>query len=237
MSIPVAPRLDGRRVLVAGSASGIGRATVERLLAERGRVAGWDVKPVPPGDGSSLRSWVCDVADEAAVANTMPETVAWLGGLDAVVHVAGIIAGSNVAIDELDRANWNQVIGVNLTGPYLVAKHAVPHLERSHGVLVLTGSGAGIYNAHSSVPYAASKGGLHGLMITLEEPLRRRGIRVNDVAPGAIDTPLLRRHSTDARAREQRLAGKIIDAAEVAALMAFLVSDDASAVRGTVRTW
>lgn len=230
-------RLADRRVLVTGAASGIGLATALRLLADGARVAGWDVKQLSTGPSTTLRSWICNVGDESAVADTMAQTVNWLGGLDALVHVAGIIAASDVAVDQLEQSDWDRVISANLTGPYLVVKHAVPHLEQTGGVIVLTGSGAGIFNAHRSVPYAASKGGLHGLTITLEHHLRERGIRVNDVAPGAVDTPLMRRQSSDSLVNERKAAGKIIDASQVAALMAFLVSRDATAVRGTVRTW
>lgn len=233
-----AVRNAGRRVLVTGAGSGMGLATVNRLVEEEARVAGWDVRP-PDQLANGVRWWRCDVSDGEAVAAAMAETVSWLGGLDAVVHVAGIIAGSGAPVDQLQRADWNSVIDVNLTGPYLVAHFATPYLERSHGALILVGSGAGIYNAHRSVPYAASKGGLHGLAITLEEPLRARGIRVIDIAPGSVDTPLLRAQSgqSDQEIDARRAAGEIIDAPAVAHLMAFLVSDEASAVRGTIRTW
>lgn len=237
MRIP-AERSRGRRVVVTGAASGIGRATAERLLGDGAQVAALDLHRPDLSGGGNCRSLPCDVTDEAQLTQTLHDAATWLGGIDAVAHVAGIVGARDVPVDLLAAEDWNAVLEVNLTGAFLVAKHAVPHLERSSGVLVLTGSGAGIFNGHRSVGYAASKGGLHGLALTLEEPLRARGIRVNDVAPGAVDTPLLRAGGADEeKVRARREAGQIIDADEVAALLAFLVSAEAAAVRGTIRTW
>lgn len=236
-------RLAGKKLLVVGAASGIGKATAQRLAADGGDVALVDVQSAADAAagcaerGVRAQAWTCDVSDEAAVTTMMAEVVGWLGGLDGVLHVAGIVGDRRSSVDELEQTNWDAVIGVNLTGLYLVAKHAVPHLERTSGVLVLTGSGAGIWNGHTSVAYGASKGGVHGLALTLEGPLRERGIRVYDVAPGAVDTPLLLRpEGRPLDAAERRAAG-LTAPEDVAAIMAFLVSDDSMAVRGTIRTW
>lgn len=238
-----AGRLAGKRLLVTGAASGIGRATALRMAAESGDIALLDLQA---GDdaaaecealGVRARFWACDVSSEPAVAAAVEQATRWLGGLDAVVHVAGIVGLQDVQVDALGQDDWDPVMAVNVTGAFLVSKHTTPHLERTSGVLVLTGSGAGIWVGHRSVAYGASKGGLHGLALTLEGPLRARGIRVNDVAPGAVDTPLVRSLSGDARVDENRRKRLIIAAEKVASLMAFLASDDASAVRGTVRTW
>lgn len=227
-----------RRILVTGAASGIGRAVTERLLADGACVAALDLHRFDiTGADDRLRSWTGDVSDEGAVVDIVAEATAWLGGLDAVAHVAGIVRGLGTPIDELAREDWDSVLAVNLTGAYLVAKHTVPHLERSRGALVLTGSGAGVHNAHRSAAYAASKGGLHGLAITLEDKLRERGVRVYDVLPGAVDTPLVRAQAGDERVDAGRQSGRIIDAAGVAAIIAFLVSAEAVAVRGSIRTW
>lgn len=236
-------RLLGKRVLVTGGASGIGRATVQRAAAEGADVAVFDRNDVEAvaEECSALgvrgRFWQCDVGDESSVTAAVGQAAEWLGGLDAVVHVAGIVGAQDVDVDRLELADWERVMTVNVAGAFLVAKHSVPHLERTSGALVLTGSGAGIWNGHRSVAYGASKGGVHGLALTLEGPLRARGIRVNDVAPGAVDTPLVRSLSGDARVDENRAKGTVIPAEEVAAIMVFLCSDDAAAVRGTVRTW
>ena len=248
---PAAPaprpdRLADKRILIVGAASGIGRATAVRVAAEGARAALFDVAEDADallGDcGPDARYWRCDVSDEQQVEPSVAEAVEWLGGLDAVLHVAGIVRDRLVPVDELATELWTKVLDVNLTGPFLIAKHATPHLERSRGVLVLTGSGAGIFNGHSSLAYGTSKGGVHGLALTLEEPLRARGIRVNDVAPGGVATPLLeptpgdRTPAAQPPARDKPPA-ELTSPDEVAAIMAFLASDEASAVRGTVRTW
>lgn len=234
-------RSQGLKVVVTGAASGIGLATVDRLLGDGARVLAVDL--AWPDDHRLLtvaetRTAQCDVGDEDAVSSTLAAAATWLGGIDAVVHVAGTIRANRQQVDDVARSDWDAVLGTNLTGAYLVAKHAVRYLERTSGALILVGSGAGVFNPHGSVPYAASKGGLHGLAITLEAALHRRGVRVVDVAPGAVDTPLLRRQSAEPEQIDDRVAaGKIIGADKVAALLAFLASPDASAVRGTLRTW
>lgn len=232
-----ASRLAGRRILVTGAASGIGRATAIRVADD-----GADVALVDVHDGGAVAErcltagrraqfFGCDVSDQDAVRAMVDAVASWLGGLDAVLHVAGIVGDRYSPVDALAAADWDAVIGVNLSGAFHVAKHVVPHLERSAGVLVLTGSGAGIWNGHVSVAYGASKGGLHGLALTLEGPLRERGIRVYDVAPGAVDTPLLRRVAASPPTKP------LVPPEQIAAIMAFLASEDAMAVRGTVRTW
>lgn len=232
------PRVhDGRRVLVVGGSSGIGLATTKKLLAEGARVAAWDVhgSPLPPSP--NLHVVACDVTDEDAVHAAMDDSVDWLGGLDAAIQVAGVVIAPGVQVDALAKADWDAVMDVNLRGAYFVVKHSVPHLEATHGVVILTTSGAGIWAPHQSVAYAVSKGGLHALRITLEDDLRARGIRINDVAPGGTDTPLLLTIATAERIEHQRKAGKLTPPERVADVMAFLISPDAAAVRGTVNLW
>lgn len=225
-----------RRVLVTGAASGIGAAAVDRCLAAGATVAGFDVTPHDAGD-DRRRDWVCDVSDEAAVASCVAEATSWLGGLDAVLHVAGIVGDNTSGADQLSKQDWDTVIGVNLTGTWLIAKHTLPLLEANGGTLALTGSGAGVHNAHTSVAYAASKGGLNGLAITLEEAWRRRGVNVVAVLPGSVDTPLVRRFGTHDGRENRKAEHLMIEADEVGAILAFLASPDASGVRGPLRTW
>lgn len=225
-----------RRVLVTGAASGIGAATVDCCLADGARVAGFDVTPFE-SDSADRRDWVCDVSDEEAVATCVAEAADWLGGLDAVLHVAGIVGDSTSDAHELAKTDWDRVIGINLTGTWLIAKHTLPLLEASGGTLALTGSGAGVHNAHKSVAYAASKGGLNGLAITLEEKWRRRGVNVIAVLPGSVDTPLVRRHGTHDGRANRKAEHLMIEAEQVGAILAFLASPASSGVRGPMRTW
>lgn len=233
--------LQGRRVLVVGSASGIGAGTVRACLGGGARVAGFDLAEPDPPHGT-YRAWQLDVSDEAAVAAAVREAAEWLGGLDAVLHVAGIV-GSEAPVDELTRSDWDRVIAVNLTGPFLVAKHTLPLLESSDsGTLALVGSGAGVHNAHPSVAYAASKAGLNGLALTLHEVWRERGVNVVAVLPTSVDTPLARKGHPDPEALSAALAGsrarhRILTADEAGEVLAFLASPAGFAVRGAMRTW
>ena len=245
MSDPTLPAAAGaRRVLVTGGASGIGESAVRACLKRGARVAALDrslIEPDPwdPVHSERWRGFQCDVADEDQVSASTGEAIAWLGGLDAVLHVAGIVGDNRSDADTLERKAWDAVLDVNLTGAWLVAKHCLPALADGGGALVLTGSGAGVHNAHSSVAYAASKGGLNGLAITLEERWRRRGVSVIAVLPGSVDTPLLRRVNPggDASRARQKSEHMMVESDEVGELLAFLAHPEASAVRGPVRTW
>ncbi len=176
------------------------------------------------------------MSDEADVQAAVDEAVDWLGGLDAVVHAAAVVTDRDIAVDDIELAEWQRTLAVNLTGTFRLAKYSARHLAPSHGRLVVVGSGGGVIKAHRSLAYAASKGGVHGLCLSLEGPLRRRGVQLVEVLPGAVDTPLVRRLNGD-RAIEAAQKGELIPAAEVAEMVTFLVSPSAGAVRGPVRTW
>ncbi|KXK58249.1 hypothetical protein AWW66_30865 [Micromonospora rosaria] len=183
-----------------------------------------------------------DVTDEAQVAAALDAVAAELGGIDAVLHVAGVMRGQGTAVADVPLELWQRVIAVNLTGPFLVAKHATRHLTGGDGVLVLVGSKAGVQTGSGSVPYGASKGGLHGLALTLARQLGPQGIRVHTLCPGDIDTPLMRRSLDEARAngtdgvqvaRIEAALGRPEDVASVLVLLAAPVS---AGLVGTVYT-
>ncbi|HPZ49327.1 MAG TPA: SDR family oxidoreductase [Propionibacteriaceae bacterium] len=214
----------------------LGEATVRTCLDRGAQVAGFDIV-ASTALSSAHRTWQVDVADGPTVAAAVTEVNGWLGGLDAVLHVAGIV-GSTASIDDLAEADWSRVIAVNLTGPYLVAKHTLPLLAESGGTLVLVGSGAGVHNAHPSVAYAAAKGGLHALALTLHEEWRERGVNVVALLPTSIDTPLVRNSGADPVVlAEQRARHRLLTADECAAVLAFLATPAGAAVRGAIRTW
>ncbi|MFG3700502.1 SDR family NAD(P)-dependent oxidoreductase [Micromonospora sp. NPDC047620] len=247
---PPAGLLAGRRVVVVGGASGIGLATVHAAAAAGAAVAVLDAD----GDGAagaaaaarrtgaSASARRVDVTVEAEVAAALDDVAAEWGGIDAVLHVAGVMRGQGLDIREVTAELWAQVIAVNLTGPFLVAKHAMRHLTPGTGVLVLVGSRAGVQNGSGSVPYGASKGGLHGLALTLDRQLRPQGIRVHTLCPGDIDTPLMRRSLDEARTNGTD-AGRVaeIEAAlgrpeDVASALVLLASPVSDGVVGTVHT-
>lgn len=235
-------------MVVTGAAAGIGRATAVRVADEGARTALLDVAEQPDvvdaitRSGGHARYWRVDVSDEAAVAAAAPEVVAWLGGVDALLHVAGVMRGQQVPVGDVPAELFDEVVGVNLRGSFLVVKHLAAELEAAGGAIVLTSSHGGVLEGSGSVPYGASKGGVHGLALTLERALEPRGVRVTEVAPGAVDTELFRRSVQEGMARNPD--ARLLEAAQrrtvtpegVAAVMTFLASDDGSAVRGVVRT-
>ena len=143
----------------------------------------------------------------------------------------------------VDESIWDPVIEVNLKGSYIVVKHVARYMiPMQSGVVILTSSGAGVIGGSSSVAYGASKGGTHGLAMTLDTHLSRHGIRVNDVLPGNLETPLKigateeQLVNTGDRERYDDIMAGLSSPDGVAAVIAFLASDDANYVRGSVRT-
>jgi len=166
---------------------------------------------------------------------------AWVPGC--LVCTAGIMRGQGQAIGAFEASTWEQVMDVNLTGTFLAVKHAsAPMLDQGSGVIVLVSSKAGVSVGSGSLAYGASKGGVHGLALTLDRQLGASGIRVNEVCPGDVDTPLYRRSLQEALANgadpawvEGQLA-RATTPESIAQLIAFLASDAAAAVRGTIFT-
>ena len=151
--------------------------------------------------------------------------------------------GQGQALDIIETATWDRVMDVNLRGTFLTVRHAsAAMLEQGSGVIVLVSSKAGVSTGSGSFAYGASKGGVHGLALTLDRQLGPKGIRVNEVCPGDVDTPLYRRSLQEALANgadpawvEEQLA-RVTTPESVAAIIGFLVSDAAAAVRGTIHT-
>jgi NAD(P)-dependent dehydrogenase (short-subunit alcohol dehydrogenase family) len=240
--------LEAKRVVVTGAARGIGRAIAERLAQEGARVALLDadgdaVRTVAAALGDGAHALEADVRDEDAVGAAIDEAVARWGGLDVVVANAAIqLVGADDRADRLDRAVWQETLDVNLTGAFLVAKHgARALLAAGGGAIVCVGSPAGTYGiARGLQAYAASKAGMVGLVRTMAADYAGDGIRVNAVLPGITETPMNRWWTEDARLREQVLApvplARPARAEEIAAVAAFLASDDASYVTGALWT-
>jgi 3-oxoacyl-[acyl-carrier protein] reductase len=231
-----AHRLAGKRALVTGAARGIGLATARRLAAEGARVAGVDLD-----HGEAELSLVADVADEGAVEHAFAEAVATFGGLEViVVNAATQDVGSDSRADRLALEVWQRTLDVNLTGAFLTAKHgARALLAAGGGAIICTASPAGTYGIAPGLDaYSASKAGVFGLVRVLAADYARDGIRVNGVLPGLTDTPMNDWWRNDgvrrAAAAESVPMGRIGTAEEVAAVIAFLASDEASYVTGAM---
>lgn len=231
-------RLEGRKVLITGAASGIGKATAELFVREGAAVALLDVNPEgleAVAAVLSAASFPADVTDENAVAAAVRRAGEALGGLDGVANVAGIAMPSPIAATTL--AAWNRVMAVNLTGPFLVCREALPFLGQSEGATIVNVSSAsGLMPLGSGLgPYAASKAGLITLSKAMAYELAPR-IRVNALCPGAVDTPLLLdsiRTVAGDPARSPYALQRVADPAEIARAILYLTSRESSFVTGT----
>jgi len=190
-------RFQNRRIVVTGGASGIGRATVLHLLAEAGTVHAVDVaadglehtRELADADGvaKGLTTATLDVSDETAVGAAVAGVVEQLGGLDVLVNAAGILRAAHTHESTLEM--WNQVIGVNLTGTYLMSRAALPvMLDQGAGVIVNFSSTSASFGHPYMAAYAASKGGIDAFTHAIAIEYGKRGIRAVAVAPGSIES-------------------------------------------------
>jgi NAD(P)-dependent dehydrogenase (short-subunit alcohol dehydrogenase family) len=223
-------RLDGSVAMVTGAGSGIGAACVDRLRDEGAAVATLDIA----GDVEHR----VDVRDEPGVEAAFAAVVAEHGHIDVVVNAAGVIGGGPVHL--VDAAEWDRVVDVNLKGTFIVDKHSSVHmLAQGHGSIINIASIEGLEGTEGGSAYNASKGGVVMLTKSMAIDYGRRGIRVNCICPGGIDTPMLR-SVTDLdglnlyqdKLREEHLLGRFGRPSEIAAAAAFLASEDASFITG-----
>jgi len=240
--------LAGRRALVTGAAGGIGRATACRLAAAGARVAAVDAaQPDHPWPAGGITGIVADVTDPAQVAEAVGEAAA-AGGLDICVANAGVSLMEGFV--DGTAASWERVLRVNLLGVMITFREAARNMLEggTGGRLLATASIAGLHGEAGASAYCASKAGVIGLVKALAVELAGSGITVNAVAPGQIDTAMNARDlETVSRTRgraaasllrehlDQRVpARRLGTPEEVAALFAFLASDDARFVNGEV---
>jgi len=217
---PQARRSVEKVALVTGGAQGIGRATA-LLLAGRGyQVA---VADLQESDFFFVRT---DVSREASVRACIRAVVKRFGRLDALVNNAGLAGPHDGPIEKLNLARWNRRIGVNLTGPFLMAKHAVPHLRRAKGAIVNIASTRALQSEPDTEAYVASKGGLVALTHALALSLGP-AVRVNCISPGWISHKPVRKKD-----HAQHPVGRVGVGQDVAELVAYLLSDASGFVTG-----
>jgi NAD(P)-dependent dehydrogenase (short-subunit alcohol dehydrogenase family) len=239
--------LSNRSVLVTGAASGIGEATCVRLVREGACVTLVDrdadrlatVRDVLAGAGGRVVAVATDVGDEDAVRAAVAEAVRAFGGLRGVVTSAGIFdPGDMQPLAGVELAAFERTLRVNLTGTFLVVKHALPHLVAEGGAVVTIASTAGIRGHGFGSGYTASKGGVVALTRLLAEQYGPQNVRANCICPGATDTPMTGGAFREGELAERTKRGiplhRIAEPREIGDVACFLLSDDASYVNGQV---
>jgi NAD(P)-dependent dehydrogenase (short-subunit alcohol dehydrogenase family) len=244
-------RFTGKVAIVTGAGSGIGRATARLLASEGAAVTVADIAPDAAARvvaeieaaGGRARAQTVDVADPEVVEAMVNDTVGAFGGLDILHNNAAALDQNRLDQDiaTMDLATWDRVLGVNLTGPMLGCRFAIPAmLARGGGAIVNTASAAAFYGSHSLAAYGISKAGLVALTRYVATAYGERGIRCNAVAPGvvvdrdaqaALGGPMgdrLRRYTVG------HTIGRLGYPEEIANAVAFLASDDAAFVTGEI---
>ena len=224
-------RLQGRRILITGAASGIGRRTAELFAAEGAALTLLDcdrkrlAEVARETGGAAVEA---DVSQEASVLRAVDQGASAMGGIDGVVNAAGIVIHGSVL--DVGLADWQLVLGVNLTGTYLVVRCCLPWLAKApFATIVNIASGQGLLpNNPGMTAYAASKGGVVNLTRALAAELAP-SIRVNSVCPGMVDTPMTAGLERDL---DRYALGRIAEPLEIAQAILFLTSTESSFVTG-----
>jgi NAD(P)-dependent dehydrogenase (short-subunit alcohol dehydrogenase family) len=225
-------RLEGKVAIITGAASGIGQATADLFRSEGATVVAADRT-----EGVDVVS--VDAGSEADVERLVEQTVADHGGVDVFFANAGI-SGGMAGLFEQSSADWEEILRVNLIGPFLAIKYAAPHMKaRGGGSIVCTASVAGIRSGAGGVAYSASKAGVINLVKTAAAQLCDSNIRVNAICPGLIETGMTRGIYDMARAAgKQEMIGQLNplrrggEPSEIAQVALFLASDESSYVNG-----
>ena len=238
-------RFTGKVAVVTGAGSGIGRGVAERLAREGAAVAGWDVAKdnldatvagIAEKGGRAV-AVECDVTAEDSVARATAATVEQLGAPDVVCNVAGI--GGFFHTTDMPFERWQRILAVNLTGPFLVCRATLPFMVDRGGSIVNVASNTALMGQSYAAAYCASKGGVLLLSKALAAEYLSRKVRVNVVAPGGVDTPLIGTFDLPEGA-DPRILERIMTPLgfstpdEIAASVAFLASDESSYTTGAV---
>ena len=256
--------LKNKKIIVTGIATGIGKSITTRLSAYGSKIAALDIDKENGSNtvfnaiecGGDIKFFYTDVQNESNVKKSIKDSIAWLNGVDVLIHTAGILDGANVEISDFSESTWDEVLGVNLKGSFLITKYEMNLLggsflitkyvskfmiKQKYGAIILTASGAGVHGGSSSYAYGSSKGGVHGLSLVLEQNLSKYGIRVNDVLPGSVKTPLKIKNVKDTHKNDDKLSinqriNELVSPDDIAKVYAFLASEEANMIRGSIRT-
>ena len=239
-------RLEGKSVIITGAGSGIGRAASLLFTQEGARLIAVDrtdgvketVAQIQKAGGTA-EAVQADAGSEQDVIGFIARAVSKYGRLDALWANAGI-SGGLVPLGDQTAEHWQEILRINLIGPFLAIKHAIPHmLQRGGGSIINTASVAGLKSGASGHPYAASKAGVISLVQTTAYSLSGTGVRINAVCPGLIETGMTKpifdnakERGTDHKIGQLNPLKRAGQPHEIAAMALFLASDDASYVNG-----
>lgn len=227
-------------VVITGGASGIGLASAKRLLEEGAKIALLDVNDnvleISKKLGGNVLGIKCDVSSETDVKSSIEMVANFFGKIDCLVANAGIGGGASKPAD-VTLEEWNKVIGVNQTGIFLVNKYVIPYMiKNGGGSIVNTSSMYGLVGAPNSFAYTASKGAINQMTRTLSLAYAENNIRVNAIAPGYVDTAILSSVPDEYKkmmAKEMPI-GRLGTDDEIASLVKFLLSEEASFITGAI---
>ena len=238
-------RFDGRVALLTGAASGIGRATALRLAADGATIAGFD------RDGEGLAAVVREVADAGGRMTTtvgdvsiretcvaaVEEAVEAHGRLDVLANIAGVSWSEHVA--DTTEESWDRMLGINVSGVFWCCQAAIPHLIATNGNIVNIASNAGLMGQAYTVAYSTTKGAVVNMTRSLAMEFIKEPIRINAIAPGGVDTSMTRNYSLpddlDFSLMQPYIGfRKMADAEELANVIAFVASAEASRIHGAI---
>ena len=239
-------RLEGKSVIITGAGSGIGRAASLLFTKEGAKLIAVDrsesvkeTAKLVSDAGGTVEAVMADAGSENDVKAFIDKAVSKYGRLDAIWANAGI-SGGLVPIAEQTVEHWQEILRINLIGPFLAIKHSMPHMiKQKYGSIVCTASVAGLKSGASGHPYASSKAGVISLVQTTAYSLSGTGVRINAVCPGLIETGMTkpifdnaRQRGTDGKIGQLNPLKRAGQPHELAAMGLFLASDDASYVNG-----
>jgi NAD(P)-dependent dehydrogenase (short-subunit alcohol dehydrogenase family) len=237
-------RFAGKVALITGGGSGVGRATAIRLAEEGARIVIADIDAAGANEtiglvkknGGEAVFVLCDVSYEEQVKNAVAEAVKSFGRIDTLCNIAGFPQKSTL-IEDCDAAFWEKIFAINVKGPWMMSKYALPELKKTKGTITNISS-VGLHRPRpGNTVYGSSKGAVYSLTKTTAIEFAAYGIRVNCIAPGPVNTPMLPQFVADEftddvvkQIKGGTALGVLVEPVDIAAAVAFLASDDASKI-------